>query len=44
MIEKVEEEIEHMNNRYQKTGENFAGIAFISFLNEDMKNLVLALN
>lgn len=40
-IEKVEKRIHHTKEEYVRTNKNFAGIAFISFENEDMKDRVL---
>ena len=43
-IEKIEVEIHHKEHEIMKDPMKFAGIAFISFQTEDMKELVLEYN
>jgi hypothetical protein len=40
-IDKLEHMIHHLEERYRKSGSTFAGIAFVSFQSEDMKEHVL---
>lgn len=43
-IEELEGQIHHIEEEYDKHNTKFAGIAFVSFDNEDMKNKVLEEN
>jgi hypothetical protein len=43
-LHKLEHKIHHLEEEYLKTGCTFAGVAFISFQSEDMKEHVLSHN